>query len=165
MLIEIRTMRPDEAEAISALAREVWQQTYAAIITQAQIDYMLAQRYDPDRLRQELASGAAEWDVALADGERAGFASAFLTDRGETKLDKLYVRPDLQRAGIGGRLLAHVAQRARARGCGTLVLAVNKRNERAIGAYRKHGFTIRESVRVDIGQGFVMDDYVMEKKL
>jgi hypothetical protein len=46
-----------------------------------------------------------------------------------------------------------------------LVLNVNKRNEVAIAAYSRHGFTIRESVKNDIGGGFVMDDYVMAKPL
>jgi ribosomal protein S18 acetylase RimI-like enzyme len=42
---------------------------------------------------------------------------------------------------------------------------VNKGNARAIAFYRKHGFDIAESVVVDIGGGFVMDDYVMGKEL
>ena len=54
---------------------------------------------------------------------------------------------------------------ARARGCAALVLNVNKRNAQAIRAYERSGFTAREAVVVDIGGGFVMDDYVMAKPL
>jgi len=46
-----------------------------------------------------------------------------------------------------------------------VVLAVNKKNAKAIAAYRKHGFAIRESAVTDIGSGFVMDDYVMAKEV
>jgi ribosomal protein S18 acetylase RimI-like enzyme len=52
-----------------------------------------------------------------------------------------------------------------AAGCTTLILAVNKRNEKAIAAYRKQGFAVRDSVCVDIGNGFVMDDFIMAKPL
>jgi diamine N-acetyltransferase len=44
-----------------------------------------------------------------------------------------------------------------------VLLAVNKRNVNAINAYLKHGFRIAEAVVKEIGGGFVMDDYVMEK--
>jgi ribosomal protein S18 acetylase RimI-like enzyme len=77
------------------------------------------------------------------------------------KLDKLYVHPAWQRRGYGRMLIDRAVTVARAYGCDALMLAVNKRNDPAITAYRKHGFTIAESVVKDIGGGFVMDDYVM----
>jgi ribosomal protein S18 acetylase RimI-like enzyme len=62
-------------------------------------------------------------------------------------------------------MLGHVERRALDRGSRTLILQVNKRNEKAIKLYRRSGFAIREEVVVDIGGGFVMDDYVMAKRL
>ena len=53
----------------------------------------------------------------------------------------------------------------RAAGARTLMLNVNKHNTQAIRAYEKHGFAIRDAVVVDIGGGFVMDDYVMAKRI
>jgi ribosomal protein S18 acetylase RimI-like enzyme len=152
--------------SLIALARQVWQCTYSGIISQEQIDYMLGQRYSPQRLFEELAMPGVWWDQATIDGRLAGFSSCLLAPAGsEMKLDKLYVDPQRQRMGIGGRLIARVEEHARASGCRTLILAVNKRNERAIAAYRKQGFAVRESVCVDIGQGFVMDDFIMARSL
>ena len=62
-----------------------------------------------------------------------------------------------------GALVRHVEQRARTLGCDRLYLQVNKNNTSAIGAYRKHGFEIVESATFDIGNGFVMDDYIMAR--
>jgi len=158
-----RVVRADAA-AISALAREIWHPHYAAIISKAQIEYMLAQRYEPEVIRAELACGDAWWDKLLVNGRMIGFASYFLTDTpGEMKLDKLYVHHDHQRQGYGGMLLDRVMGIARAHGCATLMLAVNKHNQTAIAAYLKYGFRIAESVVKDIGGGFVMDDYIMVK--
>ena len=166
MNIAISPLTPADVEAIAALARVVWQDAYPGIISQAQIDYMLDQRYNAARLREELATPSIGWDRITVDGMLAGFASTLPSGTaGELKLDKLYVAPARQRLGLGGRLLAHVSERALARGCHTLILAVNKQNERAIAAYRKNGFTVREAVRVEIGNGFAMDDFIMVKSL
>ena len=69
------------------------------------------------------------------------------------------------RTSDGGALIEHTCDRARRLGLARVVLAVNKRNASAIAAYRKSGFEIREAVVKDIGGGFVMDDYIMEKRL
>ena len=42
-------------------------------------------------------------------------------------------------------------------------MQVNKANVRAIAAYKKAGFHIAQEAVFDIGHGFVMDDYLMEK--
>jgi len=166
MTLPITAVTPSDVDAIAALARVVWQDAYPGIISQAQIDYMLAQRYNAARLLEELATPGICWEQIRVDGALAGFAATLpAAAAGELKLDKLYVDPARQRLGLGGRLIAHVSQRALAQGCQTLILAVNKRNERAIAAYRKNGFAVREAVRVEIGNGFVMDDFIMAKPL
>jgi diamine N-acetyltransferase len=166
MQIEIGTVNAADVRAIGALARLVWQDAYPGIIPQRQIDFMLEQRYNEPCLLEELASSSIWWDRITVDGQLAGFASSLLTSiPREIKLDKLYVHPNRQRLGLGGRLISQVVERASVNGCETLILAVNKRNERAIAAYRKHGFAVREAVCVDIGRGFVMDDFIMAKSL
>jgi len=155
-----------DIEAVAALARRVWQHTYLGIISQEQIDYMLEQRYRAQLLIAELGMDTIWWDQLSVDGQLAGFVSCLLTGTpGEMKLDKLYVDPQRQRLGIGRRLVDQVLARARAAACETLILAVNKGNEKAIAVYRKQGFAVRDSVCVDIGGGFVMDDFIMARSL
>lgn len=162
----ISALTPADVDAVAVLARSIWQATYPAIISQEQIDFMLAQRYNTSRLQDELMAPDIWWDQARVEGLLAAFASSLLTSTpGEMKLDKLYVDPQWQCLGFGGELIAHVTRRAIEHGCDTLILAVNKHNERAVNAYRKHGFAIREGVRVEIGNGFVMDDFIMAKPL
>jgi ribosomal protein S18 acetylase RimI-like enzyme len=148
------------------LAREIWRAHYPALIGTAQIEYMLAQRYDVEVVRGELGRDGIWWDKLMAGAEMAGFASYFLTGvPGEMKLDKLYVHPRHQRQGYGGSMIARACGVARERGCGRLVLAVNKGNRGAIDAYLKHGFRVAGAVVKDIGAGFVMDDYIMLKSV
>jgi len=153
-----------DVEALFALAREIWCAHYSAIISAAQIEYMLGQRYNSEVVRAELRRGGIWWDKLIVAGEMAGFASYFLTGvPGEMKLDKLYVHPRHQRRGYGGMMMARAGEVARANGCARLVLAVNKNNRSAIAAYLKHGFCIANAVMKDIGGGFIMDDYIMVK--
>ncbi len=169
MSLEILPLLAADIDAVAALARVVWDDAYQDIITPAQIDYMLAQRYDAALLRAELARDDLWWDKANEDGVLVAFASSFLITapgRGrEMKVDKLYVDPRRQRRGIGARLLDTIAARAVRAQCEALILAVNKRNEKAIAAYRKNGFVVAEAVRVDIGGGFFMDDFIMRRSV
>jgi ribosomal protein S18 acetylase RimI-like enzyme len=99
------------------------------------------------------------------EGALVGFAHGHPLQDGDYKLDKLYVDTDWQRHGIGGKLIAETGARARSHGFTRLVLRVNRQNQRAIDAYLKQGFTVATLVVEDIGQGYVMDDYVMVKPL
>jgi len=160
----IEPLTEADVERLVGLAREIWYAHYPAIIGIAQIEYMLAQRYDFETVRAELRQGGLWWDKLTVGNELAGFASYFLTQvAGEMKLDKLYVHPRHQRQGYGGMMVARACEVARGQGCSRLALAVNKNNRGAIAAYLKHGFSVVAGVVKDIGGGFVMDDYIMVK--
>lgn len=162
--VSLHRMTRQEVDAVSALARIVWQATYPALISQAQIDVMLGDRYAADRIHSQLDDPHQAWWVARRNPAMAGFAHALL-DGTDCKLDKLYVHPDHQRQGIGATLLQTVQDWARRRQARRLWLQVNRGNTQAIAAYQKYGFRIVESRVFDIGHGFVMDDHVMELPL
>jgi ribosomal protein S18 acetylase RimI-like enzyme len=160
----IEPLAAEDVARLAALAREIWYAHYPAIISVAQIEYMLAERYDAGVVLAELRREGVWWDKLTVAGGMAGFASYFLAGAPEEmKLDKLYVHPRFQRRGYGGLMIERAAAVARARRCSRLVLAVNKNNRDAIAAYLKHGFRIADAVVKDIGGGFVMDDYIMVK--
>jgi GNAT superfamily N-acetyltransferase len=164
MPVSLHRLTQQEVDAVSRLARVVWQATYPALISQAQIDTMLDDRYAAARIRMQLDDPGHAWWIARQDAALVGFAHAVFDGR-DCKLDKLYVHPDRQRQGIGGALLHAVRGWARQQQARRLWLQVNRRNAQAICAYEKYGFRIAESRVFDIGSGFVMDDHVMEKPL
>ncbi|MBW8457808.1 MAG: GNAT family N-acetyltransferase [Thiobacillus sp.] len=153
-----------DVDAVSALARVVWLATYPSLISQAQIDAMLADRYAPQRIREQLDDHRQAWWAARQNHTLVGFAHAMLDESG-CKLDKLYVHPGHQRHGIGAALEKTVEDWARRQRARRLWLQVNRGNTQAIAAYQKYGFRIVESRVFDIGGGFVMDDHVMEHTL
>jgi len=162
--LDILPVRESDIAEVVELARAIWYQHYPDIISVEQIEYMLGQRYHPDLIRAQLASGRAWWDKLVVDGAMVAFSSCELSDHArEMKLDKLYVRYDVRRHGYGSRLIGNAEQRARAAGCTQLRLQVNRNNRSAVDAYRRNGFTVVEEAKFDIGNGFYMDDYVMAK--
>ena len=164
LMTEIHPMTPLDVPAICELARRIWQATYTGLISQAQIDYMLADRYTPARLRAQLEDPDHAWRIASRAGKKVGFAHASF-DAGAGKLDKLYVHPDHQRRGIGRALLADIQVLARNRAATRLCLQVNRGNTAALQAYRRYGFVVTNARVLDIGCGFVVDDFVMEMPL
>ncbi len=162
----ISPVRHADIAPVCALAREIWLQHYPGIITVRQIEYMLAQRYSPGAIRAQLQTGEAWWDKLEVQGELCGFASC---ERGAQvramKLDKLYVHQLVRGKGYGAALIEHAAQAARRQGMDSLYLQVNKYNHGSVAAYLRTGFTVAKTVKVDIGNGFFMDDYVMSRSL
>jgi GNAT superfamily N-acetyltransferase len=152
--------------AIARLARVVWRAHYPGIISTEQIDYMLAKMYSLETLREEIRLRAIRYERLFVGEEFAGFASHGPTDQAKLfKLHKIYLHPAWHGQGLGTLLLRYCEREASKLGADRLVLTVNKRNSKAIAAYQRNGFAITDSVVVNIGGGFVMDDYVMAKEL
>ena len=152
--------------AISQLAGAIWRACYPGIISHEQIDYMLARMYALDTMRAEMQSQGIRYDLLLVNSKPVGFASCGpTTEPGVIKMHKLYLLWEWHGHGLGSRLLQHVEHEVRVAGARRLILSVNKRNAKAIAVYRRNGFDVVDSIVTDIGQGFVMDDYVMAKDL
>jgi diamine N-acetyltransferase len=162
--IIVGRLRASEVDMLIELAGAVWRAHYPGLITPEQIEYMLAERYKAPLVRQLMARGDL-WLAARAGDELVGFAHGHALQDGDYKLDKLYVHNAWQRHGIGGRLIDAVARHAREHGAARLLLRVNRRNQNAIGAYLKHGFQVATLIVEDIGNGYIMDDYVMTKEI
>ena len=153
-------------ETVAVLAREIWLAHYSTIITTEQIEYMLRGRFTAANLERYLDSPDRWMHVLRRDGRAIGYCSYAKTDQPrELKLEQLYLLPSLHCQGLGRVMLDQVEEHARRLGCDLLMLQVNKQNTVALNVYRRTGFTLREEVVVDIGNGFVMDDYIMEKRL
>lgn len=163
---ELVPLQPAGFAALERVARQIWNEHYSKIISQAQIDYMLAGRYTAENLSRYVDSTERWSHLLQLEGETVGYCSYSFTDTpGELKLEQLYVLPAHHGKGLGGFMLRFVEARARDLGRPLIMLTVNKQNTGSIAVYRHSGFTVREEAVFDIGNGYVMDDYVMEKRL
>jgi GNAT superfamily N-acetyltransferase len=152
--------------SIAKLAGVIWRAHYPGIISTEQIEYMLARMYSLEVLWDEILVRGIHFERLLVDDELVGFASYGPTNQATCfKLHKIYLHPSCHGRGLGSLLLRHCENEAARLGAVRLMLAVNKRNSKAIAAYQRNGFAITEPVITDFGGGFVMDDFVMVKEL
>ena len=148
---------------IEELAGIIWRACYPGIISREQIDYMLAKMHSRIRLEADLKA-CIRYDIVRHEGQPCGYmALECRNDSSTATLHKLYLLPSLQGCGLGQTMLQHALTLARSMGATEVSLRVNKANLRAIRAYERAGFSIKDSIREDIGGGFVMDDFVMSR--
>ncbi len=161
-MITLRKAKEADLEIVRDIAAATWPSTYLDIIGQAQIDYMLEKMYNKGELLKQLMEGHI-FLIAEEGENQFGFAGYSITGHEERiyKLHKLYVLPSAHGRGVGKILINEVFNQVKDAGASALQLNVNKHNK-AKDFYLKGGFTIKESVKLDIGGGFFMDDYVME---
>lgn len=164
-MIEIKEALPNELNIIQDIAHKTWPVTYAEILTNEQLSYMLERFYSTEALNGNLADNhhfilAGKNDVTL------GFASYVhnYPENHTTKIPKIYVLPETQGQGVGKSLIEAIEAEARENGASKLTLNVNRSNK-AITFYEHLGFYIATEENVPIGNGFFQEDFVMEKVL
>lgn len=164
-MIYLRKAKEEDIAIITQLAEEIWPQTYSEYISEDQLRYMLDLMYNKGELLGQLRKGHI-FLIATEGSKDVGFAGFSLVNPEEYvyKLHKLYVLPEMHGKGVGKLLINEVADIAKKNHGKALQLNVN-RNNKAKDFYERAGFHIKETVDLNIGNGFYMNDYVMEKAL
>ncbi|HUI32453.1 MAG: GNAT family N-acetyltransferase [Dysgonamonadaceae bacterium] len=165
-MIEIRRAGEKQIPKIIKLADELWPATFTSILSAKQIAYMMEMMYSRESLEKQMNDGH-QYAIVMENDVDVGYVSYEINhdNSDKTKIHKLYILPEHQRKGIGKIVVDYVAQEARRSQNSALFLNVNKHNESAIGFYEKHGFFLVKKEVIDIGNGFIMDDFVFELEL
>lgn len=152
---------------IQKISSVAWPHTFKDILSEEQIAYMMHWMYSDESLREQMEYKNHRYVLAKQDEEFVAYLSyePNCENTGKTKIHKIYILPSHQRKGIGKLLFNFVLTKAREAGEKAVYLNVNKNNRNAIDFYRRMGFYRAKEEVIDIGNGFVMDDYVYEKPL
>lgn len=144
------------------LTKEIWPKAYGDILSQEQLDYMIAKFYNEAALLQ-LMEKEHVFYLAQDDNEKClGFVSYELnSEPNKTKIHKIYVLPETQSQGIGTQFFELVKEIALEKHQKAIFLNVNKYNK-ARYFYEKLGFAVVKEEVIAIGNDYVMDDFVME---
>jgi len=165
--MKIRAATIEDIPAIQDLAYAIWPDAYSKIISPEQLAYMLQIIYSQESLLLQMQRGNNFIILSDETGAPVGFA-AYVLKVDETpitfRLQKLYVLQSLHGKGFGKLLLDYVIEKVKSEGGGKLDLTVNRQNP-AQYFYHTMGFEILREEDTDIGNGFFMNDYVMEKNL
>ncbi|SHL16199.1 Acetyltransferase (GNAT) family protein [Chishuiella changwenlii] len=149
---------------IESLSKDIWNDAYKDLLSQEQIDYMLDMMYNVDKVNEGLANGEI-WEIVKVDNVPVGYLHYKLDENNTVFLSKIYLKTTDKTKGVGQVMMNHVIEYANSINAKDVHLTVNKENARAIRFYEKNGFKNIESKTFDIGNGYVMDDYIYQKNL
>lgn len=152
---------------IQKIAETTWPIAFANILSESQLEYMIKMMYNTDVLTSQIKGEEIIYWLAASEKVVQGFM-AFEPQhptQSQVKIHKLYILPTAQGKGIGRKLIKKLVSFGHANQFENITLNVNKNNHPATNFYKRQGFKkIKEEV-IPIGEGYVMDDYVLSKKL
>lgn len=159
--MQIKKLTTEELVIVQEVAHKTWPNTFRNILSNAQIDYMLEWMYNRDTLIRQAKSGH-EFYVFENKGVVLGFCGIepFHPDPDSLKIHKLYVLPESQGLGVGKQLIEKSKEVALKNGLKSVVLNVNRFNN-AVDFYKHLDFIIVKEEDIEIGNGYLMEDYVM----
>lgn len=153
----------NDFNAIAKLASIVWHEHYIPIIGKAQVEYMVA-KFQTSEAMQQQANEGYQYYIIKYNNENVGYLS-IKNSNDDLFLSKIYLLKEFRGKQIGKAAFNFIEEKAKEYQCKTISLTVNKNNKDAIKTYEKTGFKNVEALVMDIGNGFVMDDYRMVKTI
>lgn len=161
MNADIVRVKAEDISYLADLADEIWHEFFTCILSRAQIDYMVGKFQSESAMRAQLEDGY-EYFFIQSEGKTVGYIG-LRDEGGKIFLSKLYLKKDFRGRGLASVAFAFIERLCRERGASELYLTVNRHNEGAIAVYKAKGMNIIREQVSDIGNGFVMDDYVFSK--
>ncbi len=150
-----------QLEIVAKLAFEIWNEHFTPIIGKAQVDYMVEKFQSRKAISEQIENGYSYY-LIKADAGYVGY-TGICPKEDELFLSKLYIKASHRGKGYGRKVVEFLEDLTRQKELGKITLTVNKNNTDTIKAYEKFGFANLGALVQDIGNGFVMDDYKMEK--
>jgi len=163
MTTQIIAIIPEEAPTIAKFAEPIWYQHYSPIIGDAQVKYMLEKFQSKKAILNQLDEGYQYFKVTHKS-ELVGYSSIQFRKNHSLFISKFYLSESARGKGIGKKMLNYIEELAKSKGSLTIDLTVNKDNP-AYDIYLKLGFVNQGAAEFDIGEGYIMDDYLMCKKI
>ena len=165
-MITISEATVSDIKQIQNIVHITWPITYGEILLKEQLDYMLALFYSDEALTLQYNKKEQLFYMIYEGDTNLGFIGIEHNYNGKTatKIHKIYLLPETQGKGIGKKVIDEIGKFALENNSTALILNVNRFNS-ALGFYKKIGFEVKEEVDIEIGNGYLMEDYVMEKIL
>ena len=153
-----------QIKKLAETANIVWHEAYKEIVSLSQIDYMIEKFQSVNALTEAINKNNYLYYLIKFNNNVAGYIGLH-EEEGKLFLSKLYILKEYRGKGISSKTFEFIENLAKEKNLKSVWLTVNKNNNHAIDVYKHKGFVIIRKQVADIGNGFVMDDYVFEKNL
>lgn len=157
-------LNKQDYKAISDLAKEIWTEHYTPIIGVDQVNYMLEKFQSEEAIENQILNNNYDYFTIINNNIPLGYL-AIKRENEALFLSKIYIMKSFRGQGFGKISMDFIETKAKDLNCSKIYLTVNKYNTNSINAYKNIGFIKIEELIIDIGNGYLMDDYKMEKIL
>ena len=159
----INVKTDEEINKLADLASEIWHSYWPKILSPAQIDYMVAKFQSFNAIKEQIEDENYIYNIMEENSNPIGYFG-LCPKEDYIFLSKIYIKEEYRGQGKGKEAFKKIIDTAKHHNKNSIRLTVNKYNTNTIKAYEKWGFSIINDVVTDIGEDFVMDDYIMEYK-
>ncbi|HEX8548462.1 MAG TPA: GNAT family N-acetyltransferase [Cytophagaceae bacterium] len=162
-MIKIAPANAEDLIQVQQLAYQIWPITFRSILSEEQMGYMLEMMYSLTSLKDQVEIRGHKFLLAKEGLNYVGYASYQIHYKkpGTCKIHKLYILPTQQGKGTGKQLIEYIKELSERQGCDTITINVN-RNNPAVRFYERMNFKIIREENIPIGNGYFMEDFVME---
>ncbi len=154
----------NEIEEVSVLAADIWHEHYDSIIGSDQVDYMLNKFQSAGAMTEQIENGKYQYYKLVTIGGVAGYFS-FQEEADALFLSKIYIAKKYRGRDYARKAVDFLENICTQKGLAMIWLTVNRNNTGSIAVYEKLGFVKARTQIADIGSGYVMDDYIMKKRM
>ncbi|WP_320053754.1 GNAT family N-acetyltransferase [uncultured Acetobacteroides sp.] len=145
--IEVKRASVNDIEALQAIGRQTFFETFSAENTAEDMQKYLSEGFSDKKLAAELGDPNSEFYLALLDGSVIGYlklnygpSQTEIKDSEALEIERIYVLKEFHGKKVGQLLYAKAMQVAQQMNASYVWLGVWEKNPRAINFYRKNGF-------------------------
>lgn len=160
MFIEVKTFQ--QIKLVARLAKEIWMDHYSPVVGKEQAEYMLEKFQSAYAITRQMQSENHVYFLIEHEGRPSGYFAVHPRQE-DLFVSKFYVKRHLHDNGRGRSAIHFTEQLACKMGKSTVTLTVHKHHSDSIAAYSRYGFRIVDAIENDIGNGFVMKNYILSK--
>lgn len=146
---------------VESMAKEIWNEYYCNILSKNQISYMLNKFQSCNAISSSINYDNYKYYIISYDNHFCGYIAIHQEDS-KLFLSKFYILKEFRNKGIGKETFKFLKSFCVSQGLHSIYLTVNKYNFSSISIYKSIGFKTIDSVISDIGNDYIMDDYIME---
>ena len=153
---------PERLHTLCAMAEEIWHEYFTPLLGEGQVNYMVEKFQSLPAITHQLEHEGYRYYLTMADGKPVGYIGIRPDSDGRLFLSKLYLRKEARGQRLARKAFTFLQELCRKEGYSAIWLTVNRHNDPTVAVYRHFVFCTLREEDTDIGNGYFMNDYIME---
>ncbi len=160
----VQVANPDHVTKVVDLADEIWRECYKDLLSHDQIEYMIDGYQSGNTITKRMINEGYDYYLLNNGSNVIGFIS-YLKEDDCLNINNIYILKDYRDKGYGDLLIKKIVKMSTGTSIKRIVVCINKLNEEVLQVYANHKFIKKGNETQDIGDGYVIDNCILEREL